>query len=371
VRIDLATFPSSATSRVRLGPDGGLEASWTTSDGQVIDLLALKAIWLRRPGRIVPSTSGDFVTAELVDFVADVWDLDLLPVLPAPAPVVRRAQKKIRQLELAVRLGFEIPPTLVTNDPNEALDFVRACNGRLISKQIGFADLARTDSDAYLRYTERVTHRDLVHIEALRRCPLILQAEVGKRHELRVTVVGDDMFTVAIHSQGNPRTALDWRRYDDARTSHQITTLPEDVAERCRRLTSALGLGYAAFDLIVTPDDRYVFVEVNPNGQYLWLEELTGIPISEAIAAFLASGLRTTRPPTRRITRSTTHPRRRVSTAHWRSSTTWRRNELRRRSPAPTRRVPRPVRDRSSTRPRLGLRALRRERSLRPAGAVS
>jgi hypothetical protein len=304
VRIDLAAFPSSATSAVRFGRDGLLDASWTTSDGDVIDLAALKAIWLRRPGRIAPSAAGEFVTAEVTDFVDDVWDLDSLPMLPAAAPVVRRAQKKMRQLDLAVRLGFEIPPTLVTNDPDVALDFVRACNGRLISKQVGFADVARTDSNAYLRYTERVTHRDLVHIEALRRCPLILQAEVPKRHELRVTVVGDDTFTVAIHSQGNPRTALDWRRYDDARTAHEITTLPGEIADRCRRLTGALGLRYAAFDLIVTPDDRYVFVEVNPNGQYLWLEDLTGIPISEAIAAFLASGLCTTRPPTRETSRA-------------------------------------------------------------------
>jgi glutathione synthase/RimK-type ligase-like ATP-grasp enzyme len=116
----------------------------------------------------------------------------------------------------------------------------------------------------------------------------------------RVTVVGDEISRRSTR-RATPHLA-DWRRYDDARTSHEITTLPEQIAERCRRLTSALGLGYAAFDLIVTPDDRYVFVEVNPNGQYLWLEELTGIPISQAVAAFLASGLRTTRPPTREIT---------------------------------------------------------------------
>jgi hypothetical protein len=297
-RIDFTDFPSSSTSAVRFGPDGLLDARWSTSGGEPIDLLALTAIWLRRPGRPAPSAAGEFVTAEITDFVDDVWDLDSLPVLPAPAPVLRRAQKKIRQLELAARVGFEIPPTLVTNDPEEALDFVRARNGHLVSKQIGFAELARTDSNAYLRYTERVTHRDLAHIEALRRCPLILQAEVPKRHELRVTVVGDETFTVAIQSQGNPRTALDWRRYDDARTAHEITSLPDEIAEQCVGMTRALGLGYAAFDLIVTPDDRHVFVEVNPNGQYLWLEALTGIPISEAIAAFLASGLRTTRRPT-------------------------------------------------------------------------
>jgi hypothetical protein len=134
--IDFAGFPSSSTSGVRFGADGPLGASWTTTDGHVVDLLTLKAIWLRRPGGIVPSTTGAFVTAEIADFIDDVWDLEPLPVLPAAAPVVRRAQKKIRQLELAVRAGFEIPPTLVTNDPDEALDFVagRATAG---SKQVG------------------------------------------------------------------------------------------------------------------------------------------------------------------------------------------------------------------------------------------
>jgi RimK-like ATP-grasp domain len=303
VRVDFTAFPAPATGGVRLGSDGLVHASWTTAGGDVVDLLALTAVWWRRPGRVTATT--EFVATEASDFVDDVWDLAGLPALPAARPVVERAQKKIRQLQLAAQLGFELPPTLVTNDPDQALDFVRATNGHAVSKQVGFADVARAADgepgnwNAYVRYTERVTHRDLAHIEALRRCPVILQAEVAKRHELRVTVVGDDVFAVAIHSQQNPRTSLDWRRYDDARTLHEIVSLPADVAERCVQMTSALGLGYAAFDLIVTHDDRHVFVEVNPNGQYLWLEQLTGIPISEAVAAYLVSGLRSTKSPNR------------------------------------------------------------------------
>ena len=82
---------------------------------------------------------------------------------------------------------------------------------------------------------------------------MILQAEVPKRLELRVTVVGDRVLAVAIHSQENPRTSLDWRRYDDRATRHERVELPDDVAERCRAWCRLEGLRYAAFDLVLTP----------------------------------------------------------------------------------------------------------------------
>ena len=138
-----------------------------------------------------------------------------------------------------------------------------------------------------MRYTEPVRPRDLVHVEDLRLCPLIVQQYVPKRLELRVTVVGDEVFAAAIHSQASNHTRLDWRRYDDARTPIAPFELPADVAERCRALVRELGLCYGAIDLVLTPDDRFVFLEINPNGQYLWIELATGLPISAAVADLL------------------------------------------------------------------------------------
>ena len=303
VRLDHTLFTRAATATVRFDGRGLTSATWRDAATSV-DLADVSSLWWRRPGlatsALTDPAAAAFATAESQDFLDDLGDLDLVPQLPAPRPVIRRAQYKARQLAQAARLGFELPPTLISNDPDELLDFA-AHHGalRLVSKQAGFTDLARTDGatenwNAFVRYTEPITARDLLHVEALRHCPVIVQVEVEKRLELRVTVVGEQVFAVAIHSQSSPRTLLDWRRYDDRGTPHEVVDLPDAVAERCLTMCALQGLRYAAFDLILTPDDRYVFVEVNPNGQYLWLEELTGVPISAAIADELVAptGLR-------------------------------------------------------------------------------
>jgi glutathione synthase/RimK-type ligase-like ATP-grasp enzyme len=100
-------------------------------------------------------------------------------------------------------------------------------------------------------------------------------------------VVGKRVFAAEIHSQVSNRTRFDWRRYDLRTTPHRPHELPPDVARRCIELTAQLRLAYAAIDLILTPDDRYVFLELNSAGEYGWIEDLTGLPISQAIADYL------------------------------------------------------------------------------------
>ena len=83
--------------------------------------------------------------------------------------------------------------------------------------------------------------------------------------------------------QENRETEIDWRRrpFDVEKTPIE---LPSDLDAKLIALLRAFGLHYGAFDLIVTPDGRHVFLEVNPAGQYLWVEAQTKLPITAAIA---------------------------------------------------------------------------------------
>lgn len=131
---------------------------------------------------------------------------------------------------------------------------------------------------------------------ALRFCPVIFQAYVPKLFELRITVVGKQVFAAEIHSQQANHTRHDWRRYDNYKTPHLPHQLPCSMEQRCVHLVEQLGLSYGAIDMVVTPDGRYVFLEINPNGQYLWIEETTGLPISDAICDLLMSGIPANKP---------------------------------------------------------------------------
>ena len=116
------------------------------------------------------------------------------------------------------------------------------------------------------------------------------QKYIEKKLEFRVTVVGQDIFTCAIHSQDSERTKEDWRRYDFENVKHESYDLPENVKSSLLRFMQLCHLTFGAIDMILTPEGDYVFLEVNPSGQYIWIENLAKLPISRSIAENLTRG---------------------------------------------------------------------------------
>jgi glutathione synthase/RimK-type ligase-like ATP-grasp enzyme len=128
------------------------------------------------------------------------------------------------------------------------------------------------------------------HVGKVRSAPCQFQEYVEKKHELRVTIIGDRIFAAEIDSQAQERTRFDWRHYD-VPMRLRAGQLPSDVAERCFAFVRSYGLNFGAIDLIHTPDGRYVFLENNPNGQWLFVED--GVPefkMTHALADCLARG---------------------------------------------------------------------------------
>ena len=295
-RFDPARYPAEVDLSVRIDRRGC--ASVVLRDGDAeIALDGVTAVWWRRPQRprAVAALSGTAaaveVEAEAADVCAGVWELLDVPFVPATPAVLTRAAHKLRQLSLAGRLGFEIPDTLVTNDPEAFLDqYADAC-GRLITKRAALRQRVTTvDGRVIGRKTLAVRPGDLVAVDAVRLAPTMSQFMIDKAFEVRATVVGTGVFAAAIHSQETHHTRVDFRSYDQAHTRMTPYALPGDVADRCVALTQTLGLRYSAIDLIVTPDGRVVFLEINPTGQYLWIERATGLPISRALATLLIAG---------------------------------------------------------------------------------
>jgi len=293
VRFDPADFPRAAEITLSYSSTGRRRCALRAGDGE-LDLDVLSAIWYRRPGRprahaaLGDGLAAEFAEQECSSFVQSLWSsLDCL-WFPAPPATVKQAGHKAAQLKLAGALGFELPPTLITNSSAELLAFYRQHNGNIVSKMAGHS-FQSTVGAQFSRYTEVVSTRDIAHAQGIRYCPMIFQAYVPKAVELRVTVVGDQVFAAEIHSQESNHTRVDWRRYDFYKTPYSVHELPRDVNERCLSIVERLGLRYGAIDMVVTPDGRYVFIEINPNGQYLWVEYETGLPISEAVCDLLMS----------------------------------------------------------------------------------
>lgn len=293
-RFNPAVFPAEAALSVAYSPKGKVRTDLRINDA-TIDFDHVTSIWLRRPGLplphdTIPAGPGrDLVAQESRAVLFDAWHTLQCGWLPGSPGAVRDAQRKLSQLMVAGEVGFELPPTLVTTSPDDLIAFYREHNGAIISK---LADIAfhQTLGREFARYTEIVSKRDMGYVDSVRYCPMIYQAYVPKRFELRVTVVGQEVFAAEIHSQESHHTKHDWRRYDDGQTPYRPHHLPSDLRQLCLRLTERLGLCYGAIDLVLTPDGRYVFLEINPAGQYLWIEDVTRLPISDAVCDLLIAG---------------------------------------------------------------------------------
>jgi glutathione synthase/RimK-type ligase-like ATP-grasp enzyme len=140
---------------------------------------------------------------------------------------------------------------------------------------------------------ERIFFTSLLDADASQRLdklgpePYLLQALVDKRYDVRVTVIGSEAFAARIESQSDPDARVDWRRGHTSGLVHQVEELPREIAERCGRLVSSYGLLFAALDLAVDQDGRYVFLEINPNGQWAWIEQRIGLPLRARLADVL------------------------------------------------------------------------------------
>lgn len=272
-------------------------APWSCSvarPGGDLDLAAVASVWYRRPRLPL---AGIGISGAPLAFAQDEWRsalAALYALVPGALWVSRPdhlhlAANKPRQLQLARTLGLATPRTLISNDPRQILAFYLACDQRLIAKATGTGWLPGAD-DSTGRYvlTNRVQLQDLLDGPALALSPVTFQEEIPKAYELRVTVVGAAVHAVRIDSQMSRVSEVDWRRYDTANTPYSPYDLPEALADSCRQITHELGLEYGAIDLIRTPDGRYVFLEINGNGQFLWAELLSGVPIGRSLACLLA-----------------------------------------------------------------------------------
>ncbi|GLZ16302.1 hypothetical protein Acsp04_65370 [Actinomadura sp. NBRC 104425] len=294
VRVDLSYFPRRLT--------------FTTSDfdgrrrimrhrDREVDLDRLTSVWYRRPTAFqFDPEMGEperlFARKEAMQAIGGILRAtDCLWVNRPDIDAV--GELKPYQLELARRVGLRTPRTLLTNDPAEVAALVERSERPIVYKsQIGGVIhypgafpgglLTAVVGDEIHEHLDRVGHT-----------MCMFQEYVDKAYEVRLTVLGNTYFPVVIDSQRDDRTAVDWRGasgeigslpYGDYRP------LPEDVVKKTQELLTELRAVYAAVDFIVTPEGEHVFLEVNPAGQFMWMQHDLGLNLGDHMAELLMRG---------------------------------------------------------------------------------
>lgn len=197
---------------------------------------------------------------------------------------IRRASNKEFQLIVARELGLDLPDTLTTNSPQAVRDFYKVNQGHIITKmQTSFS--LWEDNKEQVVFTNLVEEHHLNDLDSLKFCPMVFQQAIDKQVELRATVVGEQVFCAAIDPSTMQGMDLDWRkRGQQTLEAWQPYPLPQKVQDQLIALAKRLGLDYGAADLIVTPDGAYKFLEINPCGEFYWMDKHQNLGISQAIA---------------------------------------------------------------------------------------
>jgi len=234
-------------------------------------------VWMRRP--TPPVLPADLHPAdrpvaerETREFVSGLYHLAAPEAFWVnPLASRGRAESKAVQLAEAAGLGFTVPPTLLSNDPERIRGFLAEFRGRAIYKPFYPAGWEGEDTTAVLG-TSEIEAEDLPPDEILRATPGIFQVRVEKAYELRVTAFGRFLAAARIDSQSVPEARID-SRAAGPRMKIEPAELPPSVEQRCFELMDRLGIVFGCFDFAVTPGGEHVFFEVNPAGQFLWVEE--------------------------------------------------------------------------------------------------
>ncbi len=268
-----------------------------TLDGQTVDLDAVRVVWFRRQGELMlQGLKGisrknplygqmrDYMRREILGLREYLYAyLDDKAWLSHPD---RGDVNKLQCLQTARRIGFDIPHTLVANR-KRLLQEHRARHGAIIVKAINETYNFTLGEDGYATYT---TLLDEERIERLDDAlfPCLVQEALDKAYEIRVFYLNGACYSMAIFSQKDVQTSVDFRRYNLEDPNRTVPyRLPAELEDKVRRLMEAMALETGSLDIVKTKDGRWVFLEVNPVGQFEMVSLPCNYQLERKVAEFL------------------------------------------------------------------------------------
>jgi ATP-GRASP peptide maturase of grasp-with-spasm system len=198
---------------------------------------------------------------------------------------------KLTTLKLASKLDIDIPDTIVCTSKKELRLFIKNHSKGIINKSIDnhlFFDVAIDhERQSMANYTEEITNEILEKLPNEFR-PSLFQEKLAKEYEIRSFYLDGSFYSMAIFSQNNEKTNVDFRRYDKEKPNRKVSyKLPKNVEANLDKLMKSLHLNTGSIDIVKTIDGRFVFLEVNPAGQYGMTSYPCNYYLEKEIAEFL------------------------------------------------------------------------------------
>jgi len=194
---------------------------------------------------------------------------------------ILKAENKLLQMKIAESIGFSVPKTIITNNKNALNIFMDKSKKYCIKPlYLGFFEL---NGKNFIPYTAIIEKTDY---DLITNFPALIQEYIDKKYEIRVTCVGDKIFPVKILSQSNNNTIIDWRVDNCSAVDYKKMTINKSMKTMCLNLLSQFNLNFACIDLIISKNNKVYFLDLNPNGQWAWLDEILELGIAKEIERY-------------------------------------------------------------------------------------
>jgi glutathione synthase/RimK-type ligase-like ATP-grasp enzyme len=238
-------------------------------------------IWNRRHGQPTPSPASHPADVKTIVTEARAYIKNIFHFLEdektfwVNSPTAAsRANDKVLQLQIAKKVGFKTPETLITNNPDKVRDFFKQQQEEVIFKAFLPNVWNESTEKVFASRTSELTKEHLLNDFSIRACPGIFQNKIKKAYEVRVTVMGEKVIAAAIYSSRDGET-VDFR-YDLNQGDFPLKAvkLPSEIEKKCLALCRKLGLAFGCIDLIYSKAGEYIFLEINEAGQFLWKETI-------------------------------------------------------------------------------------------------
>lgn len=274
--------------RLSIGSDGAFSASYNEvpiGPGEVEAAWHWKVANFAVPDAETNLSKQLTMVNEITQYNNSVWSLYPDKLWLSPPRRIQWADRKLVQLQVASRLGFVVPETLLANDWDEVLAFQERVGTDLIVKM--FRGVIGDQNKVKAMYTTVLDRKKILELRTRTVAfPGMFQPFIPKAREWRVTVVGDEVYAGAIYAGDEAKN--DWRQLQQtAAVAFRADEFAPHIADLCRAYLREFEIGIGSFDFVEEPDGTIVFLECNPSGQFGFLEQLLGLPISAAVAGRL------------------------------------------------------------------------------------
>lgn len=247
-------------------------------EGQRLSPSEIHSVWLRRPKPI--NIGGEDLERPEQIHVQGEWS-EAIEGFLAHIPLSKwinhptanvLASHKIEQLSRAKRYGILVPDVLVTQETKKLREFWQKCDGQLVVKPLcsGYIERRSSELDSLI-YTNRFPKTFLTS-PVIGKVPTLFQRRIDKSMDVRVTIIDTYVHAVSLSATDDGAQRLDIRRNNMTDVAYTNVSLPEHVVTPLRKLIKSYSLRFAAVDFAVDKSGEWNFLEINPNGQWAWLD---------------------------------------------------------------------------------------------------